>query len=67
MSGAILANDLRGMFGLVLRDPALFAEAASGVRLRAYQQAAARAIVASVMHRQGLALVVVFPRQSGKN
>ncbi len=51
----------------VLRDPALFAEHAGGMRLRGYQQAASRAIVDSVVRREGRTFVVIFPRQSGKN
>ncbi len=51
----------------LLRDPALFAEHAGGMRLRGYQQAAGRAIVDSVVQRAGRTFVVVFPRQSGKN
>jgi hypothetical protein len=61
-----LPADLVGLLDQTLRDPALFAWA-SGVRLRSYQQQAARAIVDSVLGGQGLAFVVVFPRQSGKN
>jgi hypothetical protein len=51
----------------VLRDVVLFAQHASGRRLRSYQMAVARAIVDSVIHRRGDAIVVMFPRQSGKN
>ena len=40
---------------------------AGGVRLRSYQEAAARAIVDSVLAQRGLAFGVMFPRQSGKN
>ena len=49
-----------------LGDIRLFASAA-GLRLRAYQTPAAQAIVQSVLQRQGLTFVVMFPRQSGKN
>jgi hypothetical protein len=42
-------------------------ETGGGIKLRQYQQAAARAILQSVFLRQGLSLVVQFPRQSGKN
>lgn len=50
----------------VMGDICLFSEG-GGIRLRRYQQAAARAIVASVLQRQGMSFVVMFPRQSGKN
>lgn len=51
----------------LLRDPVLFARHASGMKLRSYQQEAARAIVDSVVHRRGLTFVVIMSRQAGKN
>ncbi len=51
----------------LLRDVCLFAEHASGTRLRSYQQEVAQAIAQSVIDGQGETFVVVFPRQSGKN
>ena len=51
----------------VLRDPLLFARAASGITLRAYQQPVAQAVADSVFKQRGLSFVVMFPRQSGKN
>ncbi len=51
----------------LLRDVVLFVRYASGLKLRHYQEDAARAIVNSVLHHKGLSLVVIFPRQSGKN
>jgi hypothetical protein len=42
-------------------------EEIGGLRLRAYQKEVARAVVESVTERLGLSLVVMFPRQSGKN
>jgi len=51
----------------LLSDPVVFAQHASQLRLRSYQQAAARAMVDSVVKRRGLTIVVMFPRQSGKN
>lgn len=50
-----------------LEDVQRFAAGAGGVRLRSYQEAAAREIVDSVLNRSGLTFVVMFPRQSGKN
>ncbi|HEX6303977.1 MAG TPA: hypothetical protein VFZ76_07290, partial [Anaerolineales bacterium] len=50
-----------------LRNVVVFALRASGLKLRKYQVAVARAVVDSVIHRRGLTIVVMFPRQSGKN
>lgn len=50
-----------------LRQVTNFTRVFGGIKLRAYQQAAANAIVQSVLHNQGLSIVVMFPRQSGKN
>jgi len=60
-------SDEQSLIRMMLRDVTHFAAGASGVRLRRYQTAAARAIVDSALHRRGLTFVVVFPRQSGKN
>ena len=51
----------------LLRDVGLFVRYGSGLKLRRYQEAPARAIVNSVLHGKGLSFVVIFPRQSGKN
>lgn len=51
----------------LLRRIDLFCRHASGVTLRSYQLAAAQAIVRSCLRGMGLSLVVLFPRQSGKN
>jgi hypothetical protein len=51
----------------LLRDPLLFAEHASKLKLRKYQQEVAWAVVRSVIAESGLSFVVIFPRQSGKN
>jgi hypothetical protein len=51
----------------LLRDVVLFVHYASKLKLRHYQEEAARAIVHSVLHRKGFSFVVIFPRQSGKN
>jgi len=50
-----------------LQDPLLYARAFGKIRLRSYQSAVIRAIARSVLYRQGLTFVVMFPRQSGKN
>lgn len=62
-----MAGDLVPFLVSLLRDVVRFCEAASGIKLRSYQQAAAQAIVDSVVRRKGLTFVVIFPRQSGKN
>jgi hypothetical protein len=51
----------------ILRSIVLFSAHASGLTLRTYQEAAAQAIVDSVINQRGLTFVVIFPRQSGKN
>lgn len=62
------AEDLnRPDFLRSLRKVANFTRIFGGISLRAYQRAAADAIVNSVLHNQGLSIVVMFPRQSGKN
>lgn len=50
-----------------LQDPCLFARAFGKIRLRSYQAEVIRAVARSVLYRQGLTFVVLFPRQSGKN
>lgn len=52
---------------VLLRDVVLFVRYASGLRLRRYQEEAARAIIKSVLQDKGFSFVVIFPRQSGKN
>ncbi len=56
----------RALRGMVTRID-LFCKFGSSLKLRGYQLAAAKAVVNSVLHRRGRRLVVVFPRQSGKN
>ncbi|MBN2044501.1 MAG: hypothetical protein JW757_05730 [Anaerolineales bacterium] len=51
----------------LLRDVVLFVRFTSGIRLRKYQEAVARAVIDSVVHQKGYGFVVIFPRQSGKN
>jgi hypothetical protein len=51
----------------LLREPALFARYASGIKLRRYQAGVCEAICESVLNQRGLTFVVMFPRQSGKN
>ncbi len=44
-----------------------FSRFGSKVTLRDYQKEVALAVIESVLGRQGISLVVMFPRQSGKN
>lgn len=53
--------------GNMLRDPVLFIEYCSRLSLRSYQVEVARTAAESVIYKRGLSLVVLFPRQSGKN
>ena len=51
----------------MMADPVAFIEQLSKLTLRSYQVEVARTIVDSVILKRGLSLVVLFPRQSGKN
>jgi hypothetical protein len=61
------AKEWEAALRVVIGDVAVFAEKGGGVKLRSYQERAARAIVDSVLNHKGLSFVVMFPRQSGKN
>jgi hypothetical protein len=50
-----------------LRDIVQFSESKSGITLRNYQREVATAVVDSVFDRAGNTIVIIFPRQSGKN
>jgi hypothetical protein len=52
---------------ILLKDWLLFMQEGSQIELRSYQQGVAKAVIDSVTRRQGLSLVIIFPRQSGKN
>lgn len=52
---------------LAMKHSKLFVETFSHLRLRIYQKEALRTAVRSIMADKGLGLVVIFPRQSGKN
>ena len=62
-----MPNDLTSIIVRLLKDPCLFAAEASGIKLRRYQVAVAQAIFCSVVNHYGDSIVVMFPRQSGKN
>jgi len=51
----------------ILLNILLFSDQASDLCLRGYQQEAVEAIVDSVINKRGDTIVVMFPRQSGKN
>lgn len=57
---------MSSMLHRVLGDIAAFS-AAGGLRLRSYQRSAAAAILRSVFEARGDSIVILFPRQSGKN
>lgn len=59
---AIIAN-----LQTILWDPTLYSAVNGKIRLRSYQQVAADAIIRSIFEQRGLSIVVMFPRQSGKN
>ncbi len=70
MANLLTAADLRRRRRALVRamtDIELFSRAVLRRPLRRYQLAPARAIVASVLQRQGLTLAVMMPRQAGKN
>jgi hypothetical protein len=62
-----MPNDLTSIMVRLLKDPCLFAAEASGIKLRRYQICVAQAIFCSVVNHYGDSIVVMFPRQSGKN
>jgi hypothetical protein len=51
----------------VFADVTRFCKRAADLRLRQYQQAVAQTVIESVLGQKGLSIVVMFPRQSGKN
>jgi hypothetical protein len=51
----------------MLKDVVQFAFHGAGLKLRNYQVDAARAIIDSIQHKRGHSIVIMFPRQSGKN
>jgi len=51
----------------MLKDVVLFCKDGSRLKLRCYQEEVAKRIVDSVLNKRGDTIVVIFPRQSGKN
>ena len=60
-------SKLRQTLKQILRDVVLFAENVSGLKLREYQVGPAMAIIERIRAGEGGSIVVLFPRQSGKN
>ncbi len=60
-------DDLTPDIKQTFMDIGLFIDKLSPIRLRSYQREAAYAIAKSVIQKQGLSFVIMFPRQSGKN
>ena len=61
------SGELKTLLKRLLHDVVLFTRYASQLKLRSYQVEAAQAIVASALAGRGDTIVVIFPRQSGKN
>ena len=59
--------NLKDIIKPCLIDIALFCEFSSQLTLRSYQVEVARAVLNSIIKHKGLSIVVMFPRQSGKN
>jgi len=59
--------ETRAEFLRSLREVERFGAVLGGAQLRVYQQRVAQAVADSVLGQRGLSLVVMFPRQSGKN
>ena len=62
-----MAKDLAAKLIPAYAQIELFARELSGLTLRRYQRLVADTIIQSVLHSLGLSIVVIFPRQSGKN
>jgi hypothetical protein len=60
-------SENRPAFLRSLREVDYFTEIFGGIRLRSYQRAVARAVTRSVLGNLGHSIVVMFPRQTGKN
>jgi hypothetical protein len=61
------ARKMKHNLTCLLQDIAVFCARASGLQLRSYQLSAAHAVIESVLQHRGLSIVIMFPRQSGKN
>jgi hypothetical protein len=61
------SSENRPAFLRSLREVDYFTEIFGGIRLRSYQRTVARAVTRSVLGNLGHSIVVMFPRQTGKN
>ena len=61
------ASEKQSAFLRSLREVDYFTEIFGGIRLRSYQRAVAHAVTRSVLGNLGHSIVVMFPRQTGKN
>ncbi len=67
MSGRRSNKKHQDMLHDVLHDVEDFTQYGGRLTLRSYQVKVARAVLESVLSREGRSIVVMFPRQSGKN
>ena len=59
--------DFTQAYRRMCRDITIFSDWASEIVLRDYQAEVAQAVINSIRQRAGRSIVVIFPRQSGKN
>ncbi len=62
-----VSRKLRQVIRHLLNDFPAFTEQVPGFHLRSYQKQAAKSILDSILNKSGNSLVMMFPRQSGKN
>ena len=60
-------EDYTPVFKHILKNPECYPKSSVGINLRSYQAEVFERIVDSVIHNKGHTIVVIFPRQSGKN
>ena len=60
-------TELYSVIKKLLSNVVLFTQNASGLKRRSYQEEVSKTVVDSVVNNRGLTIVVIFPRQSGKN
>ncbi|MFN2196240.1 MAG: hypothetical protein ACK2UW_08975 [Anaerolineales bacterium] len=67
LDAAARAAELEALIAAAFADIYVYAGVVNGLALRKYQREPARAIIHSVLEGRGGSIVVMFPRQSGKN
>jgi hypothetical protein len=60
-------SEVQHYLKILMRNIDLFCSVASRLKLRNYQKEVAKTVIDSVLQHKGLSIVVMFPRQSGKN